>query len=584
MKVASELILSCVNVSIYPDDDRDTIHLVSQMGTQLFTTYLNTYFQDSSAINIFKNTDSIDEDNFTKLIERRFITLRQIFTKNTDTLGPMLVQALEGRISSASRYLDELSGGSQGQNQIQQMSPNRSSLVQLSHANHLIALGTFLVFGHSRLCFHYLDYSFSGFEDFQFAQTSDKMDSGGMQAGLHDSFKLVVLGSLFTLHNTRSRMKQAVVDETAHEMTQMCEAYFLGVVCLEGLHNSTLVETQNPLVEPGDRKNRVIATRLSTINHVLQSAAGWSEFTNHESSGILFTAFVETSMLELVKLAQNSTSCRSGLYILNTLSNLLDKIKQKLNNHELQNFPSVSLVIQSVLDLRGKVFVSEMSKETREFRKGIYRFLGCCMFEDEVDDFLPSIIKYGQELFAVMVTEENLSRNPKGALLGLFSALSGMLDAVISPRVAGCIVKLFYPRIRKLLDQYGPAVMGNSDFVEGLFEIYKSLNTMLSNHFTSHNILLGLDIIRDECQITLAVLSPLIDRFKTMNVKQVISTLKEHSDVLSYAFSICTGLLNSQALDVASLGYFGDSLFFSYFQLMYQLAGVLLPLLDVDPC
>lgn len=579
MKVASEIIMNCSSVSIYTEEESEKIRTIAELGQNIFERYMFTYFSDNSSINIFKNVDSIDEDNFTKLLERRFITLRQVFTKNPDILGQKFIHFVQSLISCANQVQMPTTSAISAEQE-------RFLLLQVSKANHLIALGTFLIFGHSRLCFHYLDYSFSGFEDFQFAPTSDRLDTGGMQPAVHESLKYIVLSHLFRLHDIRSKLKSYITDQTTFEMTQMCEAYFLGVMCLEGLHNSTILEDTTHPDDPA--KPPQISTGLAPLSQLLSQLFPQNPSTpNPPNTSQPFTCFLSCSLQQLLTLAASCPSSRSGLYTLSTTGRVLDGLKQKLGRCCVLLFPGVRELVQGVVGLRDRVLgggqgnEGSEGRETREFRKGVYRLIGACLFEDEVDDFLPNVVLYGQELFRSVEGGERMRADPKGALLGLFAGLSGMLDAVISPRVAACIVKLFYPRIRKLLDEYGPAVIGSTDFAEGLFEIYKSLNTMLSNHFTSHNILLGLDIIRDECQITIAILSPLMDRFKTMDIKQLILFLRDKSDVISDAFSICVGLLNSQALDVASLGYFGDSLFFSYFQLMYRLAGMLIPLLDV---
>jgi hypothetical protein len=576
MKVASDVVLSfnkCIDYEQhYSDGD-----MIKNLSQNIFHSYLNIYFAGNNSPSMFRNIDSLDHENFTKIVERRFVTLRQIFCRSNEFLGSQFVSCINTKCAEFSKILEGFNMHAGKKNSLQNIDSS------LSQINHLVLLGTFLVFGHSKLCFHYLDYSFSGFEDFKFAQISDRQDVSSISNCLLESFKDTVLSNLLTLHTMRKQFKQLSYNQTLLEFTIMAEACFLGTLCLEALHSSVLIDyAPNPGEYVGSLiQNKVFTTNLGFFNQVLQKSAGWTDYTNAELSGKIFMGYLESTISGLVNLLNEATTCRASLYILSALSSILDKIKNKLKQEVLTSFPVAKQALETILNLRNKFFGSEMSKETREFRKGVYSFIGRCVFEDDTDDFLPNIMKYGDELFTVMLTPQSVAANPKGSLLNLFAIVSGMLDAVCSPRVAACILKIFYPRVKLVLESHCNQVSGDSEFVEGLFSFYKSLNIMTANQLTRSNCLLALQLVKDTCNITVAIMGPLYDRLKACNTRQIITALKENTDVIVDTVRICSGLLCGGSMDIASLEYFGDPVFFSYFQLVFKIVGLLVPYLDV---
>lgn len=579
MKVAADVIINSVkSASSMIEQDSQLERLIKNIGQQIFRSYLAVYFQENSSSNLFSNTETIDEETFTETVERRFIILRQIFCQSSEMLGLDLVNVLTNRCAGYNRMLVNLNSQQLADADLQAV-----CRAQLSQANHLVLLGSFMIFGHSKLCFYYQDYSFSGFDDFQFAQISEALETPKMTSRMVESFKFSVLKHLIEIHKYRKKLKEICTDVQIVEMCTMAEAHFLGTVCLEALHSSFVLDNNEQIGtvqhRPGER---IFMTRLTGLNHALQSLAGWKDYCDDQDSGPLFTEFLNSAILSLLKSLDYAPSCRSGLYVLNTLNSVLGKIKQKLNNDQITIIPAAEEVLTLVLQLRNRTFGSEISKDTRDFRKGIYSFIGCCLFEDDTDDFLPQIMNYGGELFNYAHGESRLARHPKETLLTVFSCLSGMLDAVCSPRVGACLLKMFYPQIKSLLQEHGSSLMEKSDFVEELFSFYKSLNTAAANQLTRVNFLLSLELIRDTFSVTIAVMGPVYEKLKMLSYRELASVLRDQTDVVVHTVNTCAGIFTGGSMDIPSLDHFGDQLFFNYFQLVFKIVGLVTPLLDVD--
>ena len=257
-----------------------------------------------------------------------------------------------------------------------------------------------------------------------------------------------------------------------------------------------------------------------------------------------FFSLLVDKLLSNLKLSNKQVS----LYSIQVLKASVDKTKKLTETAQQQKL--FHALAEKLFEAAGEHLTSPHLLKTRS---ELMKLLSLIFLDDICEDYISN----AKMLLARLSV---LNAQPQGInMIGFLNDVRGIMDAISSKKIIVTFVRVFYPEIRKLLQEQSSNVMTDKTMVYVVLDLFACLLEQISQVSFGNVQEVTLHVIADCCAIMKILISKLNSSLSGTSEEARVDFLEQHLKLAKKFLRVFCQLLKNSSLSFSVFHAFGDS-------------------------